>query len=191
MATFKSPFAKIFKALVAHVKAEMPEIVYIDRDLGQLETIERPSVAFPCVLISFLPFNFNDLGENVQDAMGMVALKVAFNPYSSTEGSTPETFVDAALEFFELEEKLQEKMHGWSPGDDFQNFTRGSATDDNRRPGLSVRIITYKLASIDYTTQRVRKKTAAELKLAVTAKKKPSPWGPEFSEEFGGGDGNT
>ena len=81
-----SPVANIFLALQTQITTQVPSILYIDIDYDQLETADRPSVVFPCVLIDFLDWSFDDLTSLVQKGAGLIKLKLALNLYSS---STP------------------------------------------------------------------------------------------------------
>ncbi|MCC6691351.1 MAG: hypothetical protein IT235_07440 [Bacteroidia bacterium] len=69
-----SPFATIFGAILNQIAATTPEIKYISQDFGQLEdyTHGRPAVAFPCALIDFQNWNFENMSDNTQRAEGDV-----------------------------------------------------------------------------------------------------------------------
>ena len=65
--TVQSFFALFLLAIQDRIKTKVPSIAWTDQDLGQLEEeTERPSVAFPCVLIDFQNTNYSELHEGVQ-----------------------------------------------------------------------------------------------------------------------------
>jgi hypothetical protein len=131
-----SPFAQIFLALQERITEEVPEIIYIDMDYGQLESRERPEVAFPAVLIDFPDWAFTDLSNLVQQAEGTVVLKLATDPFSSTSNITPDTYKEDALNILELEYRLYKAMEGWRPGTGIGPLGRIRIHSNNRRPGL-------------------------------------------------------
>ena len=84
-----APFANIFLAIQQRIAATVPAITYIDQDLGQLNSNGRPPVSWPCALIDFENFRFENLGENVQTAEGLVVLRLGFAPHSNSSQATP------------------------------------------------------------------------------------------------------
>jgi len=153
----ESPFSNIFKSLQAYITAQLPGIPYVDMDYGQLESHERPSVAFPCVLIDLTDFSMEDATSNVQQVSGRIVLKLACDPYTSTSNITPETYVDAALEFLELEQALYLKLSGWKPAiaDDKKAapLSRLAYQMDNRRPGIKVRVMAFGTSFTDFSAK--------------------------------------
>jgi hypothetical protein len=149
-----SPFAQIFLALQERITEEVPEIIYIDMDYGQLESRERPEVAFPAVLIDFPDWAFTDLSNLVQQAEGTVVLKLATDPFSSTSNITPDTYKEDALNILELEYRLYKAMEGWRPGTGIGPLGRIRIHSNNRRPGLKVRELTFSCAFQDFSAKR-------------------------------------
>ena len=161
-----SPFANIFLALQAYIQANVPSIKYIDQDLGQLKTASRPPVAWPCVLIDFEDFSFENMGNNVQTASGVVALRLGFSPYSNSSQATPTTYLQQAISYYDLEWALHKAIQGWAPGTDYGHMVRISATTQKRSDSYRVRELRYSLAFEDYSTKPGQ--TFAAPALAVT-----------------------
>src|SRR4051812_48929211 len=98
-----SAFANIFLAIQQQIQTAVPAVRYIDQDLGQLKSNIRPPVSWPCVLVDFEDFNFENMGENVQIAKGIVVLRLGFAPYSNSSQVAPAPYVQQALGYYDLE----------------------------------------------------------------------------------------
>jgi len=151
-----SPFANIFLALQQQIATQVPAITYIDQDLGQLKATTRPAVSWPCVLVDFEDFNFDNLGTNVQTAKGTVVLRLGFAPNSNSAQVTPSTYLQQAIGYYDLEWSLHKTMQGWSPGDDYGSLIRMSATTQKRTDSYRVRELRYSIAFEDYSTKPVQ-----------------------------------
>ena len=113
----ESPFGTLLIALQDRLKAKVPAIRWIDQDTGQLEVqAERPPVSFPCVLIDFENFLFEDAGEAIQFASGTVLLRLAWPPFSQTNNVTPAEWKEKGLAYYDIEWAIYKALHGWKPG---------------------------------------------------------------------------
>jgi len=148
-----SPFATIFLALQQRIQAEVPTIVYIDQDLGQLRSKARPPVSWPCVLLDFEDFSFENLGENVQTATGTVVLRLGFEPHSNSSQATPLPYIQQAIAYYDIEWALHKAIQGWSPATTLGSFSRTSAATQTRSDNYRVREIRYSIAFEDYSTK--------------------------------------
>ena len=66
-------FSEILQDLQQHICANVPEIAFIDQDLGQLAQVGengRPPLAFPAVLIDFPDSTFSELATSVVNCFG-------------------------------------------------------------------------------------------------------------------------
>ena len=148
-----SPFANIFLAIQQQIKTTVPAITYIDQDLGQLKSTTRPPVSWPCVLIDFEDFDFDNMGSNVQTAKGTVVLRLGFAPYSNSSQVTPSAYTQQALGYYDLEWALHQTIQGWCPGTDYGSLIRTSATTQKRTDNYRVRELRYSIAFEDYSTK--------------------------------------
>ncbi len=158
-----SPFANIFLAIQQQIQTNVATIKYIDQDLGQLKTGTRPPVAWPCVLIDFEDFNFENLGENVQTAKGTVVLRLGFAPYSNSSQVTPSTYLQQAIGYYDIEWALHKTIQGWAPGDDFGSMIRTSTSTQKRTDNYRVRELRYSIAFEDYSTKPGQQYTSATI----------------------------
>jgi hypothetical protein len=148
-----SPFANIFLAIQQQIQTQVTAITYIDQDLGQLKASARPPVSWPCVLIDFEDFNFDNMGQNVQTAKGTVVLRLGFAPYSNSSQVTPSTYLQQAIGYYDIEWALHKAIQGWAPGDDYGHLIRTSANTQKRTDNYRVRELRYSIAFEDYSTQ--------------------------------------
>ncbi len=151
-----SPFANIFLALQQYIQTNLPAIKYIDQDLGQLKSGSRPPVAWPCLLIDFEDFNFENLSENVQTAKGVIMFRLGFAPYSSSAQTTPTPFLQQAISYYDIEWELHKAIQGYSPGADYGRFIRISSSTQKRSDSYRVRELRYSIAFEDFSTKTQR-----------------------------------
>ncbi|TAN18814.1 MAG: hypothetical protein EPN37_04440 [Chitinophagaceae bacterium] len=148
-----SPFVNLFYALQAQIQSLVPAIRWIDQEMGQLEHYtERPPVSWPCVLIDFDGWSFENMGRNCQTAEGDIILRLGFAPFSYSNQLSP--VKDAALAFYDVEFSLHQALHDWQPGG-FSHLTRLTANTEKRHDAIRVRMLRYHTAFEDYSTQPV------------------------------------
>jgi len=148
-----SPFANIFLAIQQRIQTELPDIAYIDQNLGQLKSTTRPPVAWPCVLVDFEDFKFDNLGGNVQTAVGTVLLQLGFAPYSGSSQVTPAPYIQQAIGYYETEFALHGVLQGWTPVTDVTgSLARTSVATQVRNDHYRVRELRYSLAFEDNST---------------------------------------
>lgn len=122
--------------------------------MGQLSAKARLPVSWPCVLIDFDDFQFDNLSENVQMARGRVVVRLGFNPHSGTGKDTPADYRAAALAYYDLEWTLHKALQGWSPdGDEYGHLMRASAATQRRQDGCRVRELSYCISFDDYSAK--------------------------------------
>lgn len=147
-----SLFAQLFLAIQQRIATQVPEIKHIDQDLGQLEYYqERPSVAFPCVLIDFATTNYANHGNSVQWAELSITIRLGFAPFTSALSVFPDVSKEAALQYYELEHKLYEALAGFTANDCVQPFIRTTAATERRNDPYRIRELIFTTATEDDT----------------------------------------
>lgn len=145
-----SPFAKAFLAIQNRLTDQVPALQYVDQDLGQLQGYtNRPGVKFPCALIDFPPFKFDNVGDLMQMADGTVIINLGFALHSATNNLTPAQWREVPLKYYEIEWAIHKALQGWSPGDEFGYLTRSSSSGKNTPMGVRVRPLVYRLTFED------------------------------------------
>ena len=179
-----SPFANMYLAIVAQIQAQVPAIVYIDTDLGQLEN-EFPGLKYPGALIDFEEFAYKEDNAGGQIADGIVIIRMAYNPHVRTSGVTPTVMQQTGLSYFDLEWSLNKALHGWSPGDDYGYLSRINALTDKQHMRLRVRELRYRLCFDDHSTQPAQ---ATAPRPFVTFNQPVDVFSEEFDNTFANGD---
>lgn len=140
-----SPFGILLTALEDYIAGAVPEIKWVDQDFGQLEYYKegmRPAVVFPCVLIDFTGWVFEDAGPKVQTGTGGVDIRIAHAPFTNSSQVTPADQRALALNCYELEKKLYQALHWWRV-DPFQKLLRSHTDTEKREDTIRVRVMRF------------------------------------------------
>lgn len=147
-------FSKILLDLQARLSAEVPELEYIDQQLGQLSQIgenERPPLAYPAVLIDFPNTGYSDLANNIQMGAVQIAVQLVFDNYYATWHEATLEVRKEGLEYLEIEQKVYKALQGWCE-DYFTPLSRTNVKSQNNNDvGLRVREMTFYTEYEDYT----------------------------------------
>lgn len=148
----ESPFARLFLDLQDHILAEVPAVVYIEQDLGQLGSEEpRKMMLFPGILIDFPSTPFSNLQGKNQLAIPTISVTLVFDNYNNTNSLTPLAIKEAGLNYLEIEQKVFMAVQAWE-SDYCESLVRTNASGLNRNDvGLRVRELTFTTQFEDYS----------------------------------------
>ncbi|MDA6072070.1 hypothetical protein NJT12_20805 [Flavobacterium sp. AC] len=148
----ESPFGKLFLLLQEHIKTEVPEVMYIEQDLGQLGTDDpRNCMSFPGVLIDFPNTPFSNLQGKNQLANPVISITLVFDNYSQTWQDAPLDVRKTGLKYLEVEQKIFMAIQNLE-SDFCEALNRTAATGHNRNDvGLRVRELTFTSEFEDYS----------------------------------------
>lgn len=121
---------------------EINTIKWIDFDKGQLDTNERPQIAFPAALISIDVYECQDITETEQDCKAKISIRLAFDNQMKTEASTPSTALNKALSPYDVIADVYTKMQGFST-DYFSSISRKRQGKESNRSGIFVYTIVF------------------------------------------------
>jgi hypothetical protein len=155
-----SPFSILYTEILARLKEKVPEIKYIEQDLGQLEHYDmRPPVTWPCCLIDVADeYEYTDMqGNHSQLAEGRVMLRIGVVRYSDSNNLVPDNVRENALAYFEIEQKVFAALHGWAPAG-FSRLLRRNAVTEKRDDDIRVRMIPFTVSFTDNSAAPVRTK---------------------------------
>ena len=140
----ESPFARLFLDLQEQIKNEVPEITYIEQDLGQLGSDDpRKMMSFPGVLIDFPATGFSNLQGLNQLAAPTISITLVMDTYSQTYHLAPLEVRELGLNYLELEQKLFMAVQSWE-SDYCESLVRTNTNGHNRNDvGLRVRELTF------------------------------------------------
>ncbi|MCU7615648.1 hypothetical protein NZ698_00440 [Chryseobacterium sp. PBS4-4] len=147
-------FAQFILDIQARINLKMPEIKYIDQDLGQLGQVgedERPSITYPAILIDFPDTDFSDLSGGAQLGVVQISIQLIFAPFSQSWQNAPLSVREKALEYLATEQKLHKTLQNWET-EYFQALNRSKIRSQNNNDlGLRVRNIIYTTQFEDYS----------------------------------------
>jgi hypothetical protein len=163
-----SPKGNLFVKVLERLKAKVPELRFIDQDMGQLENYAegfRPPVAWPCALLDADDFNYSDTTANLQEGDGFVQIRIGVLQWSPTNNLANDSVRLAGLEFWNLEQKVHEALHGWKD-EGFSSLLRRSARLEKRNDNIRVLVCRYSVSISDQTTKKattIRARPNAEI----------------------------
>lgn len=154
----ESLYAQLYEALQEQIKSEVPEIRYIDVDLGQLDYYEtRPGVSWPCVMIDFIMGQWSNESGGVQWGDFTVNIRLGFAPFSSANSLAPDVVQEKALQYFEVEWKLYKALQGFDADGLIQPMTRVSDGTEKREDPFRVRNMAFATSAEDHSAQHSNK----------------------------------
>jgi hypothetical protein len=147
------PQAKMFTKLVLRLVSKVPELRYVDADLGQLDHYDiRPSVSWPCCLIDLDEFKFFETGNKLrQIGDGFISLRIGMVRYGESNNLVADNVRLNALRFYSIENKINQVLHGWED-EGFSRLLRRFAGTERRTDDIRVRIIKYAVSYNDNVT---------------------------------------
>ena len=117
----------VFKEISTHLASNVEELIYIDKDRGQVEKENVLLVPKPSVLIGFMRFEWAEIGSGVKEGKGIIRVRVICENYAeSYSGSIDQ---DLALAFFDLNEKVDACLEGFT-GTKFSELIKIADEDD-------------------------------------------------------------
>lgn len=76
---------QIFISILECISREMPELLLVDEDYGQLETEEDTyPVTFPCALVGNMETDWEDIGLGTQKGIVTLTVRLAIDCYDDT-----------------------------------------------------------------------------------------------------------
>lgn len=157
MATItESPFANIYLKVMERLALMVPELRYIDQDLGQLENYTtRPAVSFPCGLIEVDEFDFSEVGNELrQIGEGVVMIRLGYPAFNPANNLAPAAVREKALEYYNIEQKIYQALHGWC-ADGFSRLLRRKSKREERDDTIKVRVMVFAASFDDDTAKPV------------------------------------
>lgn len=148
----ESPFANLFLAIQDRLLEKVPEIKYIDQNLGQYMNPDfRNQMLFPCALIDFPVTPFSALQGDIQFGEPTIVVTLFNDIWNNTSSITPLGIKEAGLKYLETEQKVFMALQGWSP-EEFSQLTRTQQKSHNSNEiGLIVKEMTFTSSFEDYS----------------------------------------
>lgn len=137
---------------MARLKEKVPALRWIDFDTGQLESQERPPVAFPCALLSISINNARDITDTVQDCSGRVKIRLAFDRQMKIDSATPKAQLAIALNPYDTIADVYAALQGFGT-ENFDLLSRTRQDKENSRNGLFIYFIEFAVSFEDETAE--------------------------------------
>lgn len=138
----------VFKEISDHLEAQVEELIYIDKDRGQIERENIVMIPKPAVLIAFMRFDWSDMGNGIKVGKGIVRVRVICENYA--ESYTGSIDQELALAFFDLNEKVDAALEGLS-GTKFSELKKVADEDDLDHNNVIVTVYEYEATITDDT----------------------------------------
>lgn len=118
---------EIVKAIQDRIKRQVPGVMYIDVDWGQLQEREAP-IKWPAVLVDIGGADYEQLegdgGRGVQRCLAEVRITLASEKLSPTNARADNSSRVAGLAYFDTLAALHNALQGWSDGEHFGQLER-------------------------------------------------------------------
>lgn len=115
----------IIEPILARLKESVPELNFIDIDLGQLQ-LPDPPVDWPCALVDAFHVQYSSNGRGSQMALTTVTVRLGFNLYGPSDVDAADSLRQQALEHYDVYKKVCKALHGFSTTE-FSPLERKSA----------------------------------------------------------------
>ena len=148
----ESPYIDLFLAIQARIQEQVPEIKYIDQNLGQYMNEEfRKQMLFPCILVDFPVTNFSALQGNNQLGDATIMITLFHDIWNNTNNLTPTAVKEAGLNYLSIDQKVFMALQGWNP-DFCTPLMRSQHKSQNSNDiGLVVRETQFNTSFEDYS----------------------------------------
>lgn len=114
---------QILTAIMDRLEERVPELQWIDIDEGQLNSPDRPAVAFPCALADMAYVQCDDHKETLQRVRCQITLRVAFKRLGSTATAAPRAVRSRSMGDYDTLQKVHRALQWWD-GDGMFNRLR-------------------------------------------------------------------
>ena len=138
----------VFKEISDHLETHVEELIYIDKDRGQVEKENVIMTPKPAALIAFMRFEWSDIGNGIKEGKGIVRVRIICENYAESYSESIDQ--QLALAFFDLNEKVDAALEGLS-GTKFSEMKKTADEDDLDHNNIIVTVYEYETSIIDDT----------------------------------------
>lgn len=139
----------IIIALMERIRTQVPEIRWIDLDMGQLQVSERPPIAYPACLLDMEYSSCEQLSREHQQVTVSIRLSIVADGIGTTHTGTPTYIREKALSVMNVLQRLHTALQWWDNDRMWMPITRSSVRPERRNDGLKVYNAVYQLRYID------------------------------------------
>jgi len=169
----------IFKTIGAYLMAQvnnlpngLPSLKHYDKQMGQFTSPELAlMLPLPMVLLQFLDFTWETVGQNMQKGIGIIRVSIYFENYANS--FTGAINQDTALQFFEFTEAVHKALQGYSING-MAALSRVGDAEDTEQDMIIMSVMDYQTTITDASTDERRNFIDADPELHVEYKKESS-----------------
>lgn len=129
--------------------SEIPELRYIDLDMGQLYE-EKPPLAYPAALFEIDIPKADDIDTHIQKLAVSFSVRIITEQTGSTNSLASKEIREKSIEWLRLQSKVYKKLQGFK-NKNFYSFSRTSGKNENLRTGLRTFVLRFSTSCYDYT----------------------------------------
>lgn len=116
---------EILKKVMQRLKEEVPELKWIDLNIGQM-MMENPPVDYPCALIDVPRAEYSDASAGMQVGKMVLEIELFFIVRAPSSMAAPAQLREQAFAHYSITQKVYRALQGFS-GEYFSKLTRTSA----------------------------------------------------------------
>lgn len=131
----------------------IPELKWIDLDTGQL-SLAKPSVSFPCALISIKLPKCKSLTNTIQEAEARITVRLGFENVKRTAAATPDEARNKSLEAYDTIANVYSSLQGFGT-ENFDALNRVSQGDESTKNGLFIYKMEFSTTFEDRTADEI------------------------------------
>lgn len=139
----------LYENVLARLESQVPELDWIDLEKGQMN-FARPPILFPAALIQLQLPKAENLNSTKQQCTALITVRLCFDYTGETGNITPEADRLESLDYFDVKQKVYEKLQGWSPSET-NALQRVNEFDELRPDGYKVTGISFATNFLDDT----------------------------------------
>jgi hypothetical protein len=142
----------IYSAIIARLQSKVPALKWLDMNIGQLETTERPAVAWPCALVAIKITRAKSITDTLQDCEAQVIITLGFDVPERTSANAPEAARAAGLGAYDVIADVYGKLQGWGTAN-FDSLDRISQGEGFVKNGIYRYPVIFKTQFEDATAE--------------------------------------
>lgn len=134
----KEIYINILEAL-----ANVPELKWVDLEKAQMNSGQRPAVAFPAALVTITLPRTENLVKTIQNVEAQITIRLCFDFTGSTNNKLTTTEMQKSLKYFDIADKVFSALQGFSKGN-MNSLERINAVEEARPDGYKILAQTYR-----------------------------------------------
>lgn len=142
----------------------LPDLQWVDKDMGQLNWIDDIVFPRPAILIGFGRTSWENVSKGLQQGTSTIIFKVILDNYADSFTGSPNQ--ELALQFFEFNQMVHDALQGLE-GSNFTPLMRTADEEDEEHANFIVSVLEYSTMITDTTFAPERKLVDAEAETSV------------------------